>query len=152
MEHEDWYWTEDEDYDPEVLAQLEDLYVAHPDLQPTPCSGIPIYDLGVTLALYWEVDRRADYERALPIWHCDCGAQYKRERWSASNESFYTITDDGLLAEHIGSLKGKRGIAAIAPDPKYPANNGGCPSCGHSFKKTIERQADPQTSLLFDLA
>lgn len=150
MEHQDWYFP-DEQENPEVLAQLEDLYAEHPDLPPTPSSGIPIFDMGVTLALYWEADRRSEYERALPVWTCDCGTRYKREPWGHGNEAFYTITDAGLLDTHVGALKGKYGIGAIPPHPKYPANNGGCIRCHTAFTSTIARQANPQTSLLFDL-
>jgi len=150
MTHQDWYWCEDDD-DPEVVADLLRLYAVDPNLPPTPCSGSILFDTGVTLALTWEAERRAEYERSLPVWICDCGTRYKLEQWALSNESFYTVTDDGLFDELAGTLKGKRGIGSVPPDPKYAANNGGCITCRKAFKATIDRQADPQTSLLFDL-
>jgi hypothetical protein len=144
MSHRDWYYAEDDD-DPEVLAQLERLYAA--DLQPTPCSGSLLFDIGVTLALLWADERRAEYERALPTWSCDCGAVYKRDMWAAQHEVIYTVTPDGLFDDLVASTRGKRGIAAI-PRDAYAMNNGGCPSCRRAFKSTIARQADPQTSLI----
>ena len=144
MSHRDWYYAEGDD-DPDVLAQLKRLYAA--DLQPTPCSGSLLSDTGVTLALLWADERRAEYERALPAWSCDCGAVYKRDTWAAQHEVIYTVTPDGLLDELVGSTRGKRGIAAI-PRDAYAMNNGGCPSCGRAFKTTIARQADAQTSLI----
>lgn len=148
MEHQDWYCAEEDD-DPEVLADLERLY--SPDLQPTPCSGGLLFDTGVTLALMWEAEWRAGYERAHPVWSCDCGAVYKREQWSREHEVMYTFTADGLFDELVASTRGKRGIGPIARDTGDAMNNGGCPSCGRSFKATIARQADPQTSLVIDL-
>jgi hypothetical protein len=144
MSHRDWYYAEDDD-DPEVLAQLERLYAA--DLQPTPCSGSLLFDTGVTLALLWADERRAEYERALPTWSCDCGAVYKRDMWAAQHEVIYTVTPDGLFDDLVARTRGKRGIAAI-PRDAYAMNNGGCPSCRRAFKSTIARQADPQTSLI----
>ena len=152
MEHEDWYWTEDEDYDPIIVGQLEELLAANPDLPPTPTSGVPVFDVGVTLALYWEAERRAEYERSLPLWICDCGTRYKREPWGHGNECFYTVTDDGLLDQPAGALKGKRGIGSIPRDQKFPINNGGCVKCSRAFSATIARQTSPQTSLFFDLS
>ncbi len=151
MEHQDWYCSE-YDPDPEVIEQLEQLYRDTPSLQPTPCSGSPIFDTGVTLALLWERDRRIEYEEAIPLWRCDCGTEYKREHWGHGNETFYTVTPDGLFDELVGSLKGKRGIGTSPRDLKWPVNNGSCPNCGRSFRSTLERQADPQTSLLFQFA
>ena len=151
MEHHDWYCS-DEDDDPEVIADLERLFDSEPDLRPTPCSGVILFDTGVTLALMWEAERRAEYERAVPVWTCDCGARYKREEWARAHEVFFTVEDDGLFGELVGSTRGKRGIGDTPRDEKYPDNNGGCPSCRKAFKATIARQADPQTSLLFDLA
>jgi hypothetical protein len=150
MEHQDWYCAEF-DPDPLVLDQLEHIYRDNPEPQPTPCSGSPIFDTGVTLALLWERDRRIEYEQALPVWRCDCGAAYKREEWGHGNQTVYSITADGLLDEIVGSTKGKRGIASQPRDDRYPVNNGSCPSCRVAFKTTLARQADPQTSLLFDL-
>lgn len=144
MDHQDWYYADGDD-DPEVLAQLQRLYAA--DLQPTPCSGSLLFDTGVTLALLWAGERRAEYERAVPAWSCDCGAVYKRDRWAALHEVIYTVTSDDLFDEIVASTKGKRGIGSI-PRDAYAMNNGGCPSCGRAFKSTIARQADPQTSLI----
>lgn len=144
MTQRDWYWVEDDD-DPDVVAQLERLYAD--DLQPTPCSGSDLFDTGVTLALRWWVERRAEWERSLPVWSCDCGAVYKREPWSARHEAIYTLTPDGQFDELIGSTTGKRGIGPI-PRDTYAMSNGGCPACGRAFRVTIARQADPQTSLI----
>ena len=144
MGHQDWYYAEGDD-DPAVLAELQHLYAG--DLEPTPCSGSLLFDTGVTLALLWAGERRAEYERALPAWSCDCGAVYKRDRWAALHEVIYRVTPEGLFAEMVGSTRGKRGIGAI-PRDDYAMNNGGCPSCGRSFKATIARQANPQPSLI----
>jgi hypothetical protein len=144
MGHQDWYYAEGDD-DPEILAQLERLYAA--DLDPTPCSGSLLFDTGVTLALLWADERRAEYERALPIWSCDCGTVYKRDAWAAQHEVIYSVTPDGLFDEMVGSTRGKRGIGPI-PRDDYAMHNGGCPACGRAFKATITRQADPQTSLI----
>jgi hypothetical protein len=151
MAHQDWYGCEDLDDDTAVLADLDRLYAENPDLRPTPCSGSLFCDTGVTLALVWEAEQRAAYERSVPIWACDCGTRYKREQWGHGNECFYTVTPDGLFDEPAGTLRGKRGIGSSARDPKYYANNGGCITCHTAFKATVDRQADPQTSLLFDL-
>jgi hypothetical protein len=133
------------DHDPEVLAQLEQLYAA--DLEPTPCSGSLLFDTGVRLALLWADERRGEYERALPAGSCDCGAVYKRDQWAAQHEVIYTVTVDGVFDELVASTRGTRGIGAI-PRDAYAMNNGGCPSCGRAFKATIARQVDPQTSLI----
>jgi len=145
MTARDWYYAEDDD-DPEVIAELERLYAV--DLAPTPCTGNLLVDTGVTLALEWAAARRADYERAQPVWSCDCGAMYKRDAWAAEHELIYTVTPDGRFDELVGSTRGKRGIAAVPRDTGYATNNGGCPACRRAFKTTIARQRDPQTSLV----
>lgn len=145
MTHHDWYYAEADD-DPEVLAELHRLY--RPDLDPTPCTGSYLVDVGVTLALLWFGEWRDSYERAQPVWSCDCGTAYKREQWARDHEVIYTVTPDGLFDELVGSTRAKRGIGTVPRDAGYAMNNGGCPSCGRGFKATIARQADPQTSLI----
>ena len=140
-----WYDVDEDGDDPEVIADIERLYT--PDLQPTPNTGSILADTGFTLALLWEAERYAEFQRSLPTWSCDCGAAYKREQWSARHEVIYTVTPDGLFDELVASTQGKRGIGTI-PRDDYAMNNGGCPTCGRAFKATIARQADPQTSLI----
>lgn len=147
MIHQDWYFAEGDD-DPKVLADLQRLYTV--DLEPTPCSGSLLFDTGVTLALLWADERRADHERSLPVWSCDCGASYKRDQWAAEHELIYTITPDGRFDDLVGSTRGNRGLGPMPRDTDYAMNNGGCPCCGRAFKATIARQRDPQTSLVLD--
>ena len=143
-----WYDIDEDGDDPEVIADVERLYAA--DLQPTPNTGSILADTGFTLALLWQAEQYARYQRSLPVWACDCGAAYKREPWAAQLEVIYTVTPEGVFDEFVGCTKGKRGIGTIPRDTGYAMNNGGCPRCGRAFKATIARQADPQTSLVLD--
>ena len=83
---------DDDGDDPGVIAEVERLYTA--DLQPTPAPASILADTGFTLALLWEAEKYAEFQRSLPAWCCDCGAAYKREQWAAQHEVIYTVTPE----------------------------------------------------------
>lgn len=59
-----WYDCDEDGDDQEVIADVERLYCA--DLQPTPNTGSILADTGFTLALLWEAEKYADFQRSLP--------------------------------------------------------------------------------------
>jgi hypothetical protein len=142
-------WIYDETVDEELIETLRRLYRENPLCQvKVQFTGELMHDLmaarpGEYLASAYEVECQERWERGLPVWACDCGAEYKitPDPWGAAkrNDCFYRIASDGTLDKLVGSTRG-RGVSV-------EARNTACPDCGREFVRTLARQADPQLSL-----
>jgi hypothetical protein len=124
---------EDDVLPPELAAELLDLYRAGPcEL----CPGWPSPDnLAEHVITKWQVD----YDRAAPVWVCDCGARFKCPAYWGNPEDFYHITDDGLVGDPVGGVK--RDSKGKVKDSSV------CPACGVRFADTIADRANPQQAL-----
>ncbi len=90
------------------------------------------------LADHWLSVKQQEWERALPVWRCDCGTGFKTvAEWG--REAFYLVTDDGLLGNPAGWIR-------LSPEGRVKGGSD-CPSCGLGFAGTIARRANPQLAL-----
>jgi hypothetical protein len=141
-------WIDGDTIDDDLVEALRRLYRANPICQvKVEFTGELMHDMlaarpGEYLAAAYELECQERWERELPVWACDCGAQYKvtPDWYSAKpNNCFYRVAEDGTLGDLVGSTRG-RGISEAA-------RNMVCPACGGEFARTLARQADPQLSL-----
>lgn len=90
----------------------------------------------------WKLAQLRDkYERALPVWACDCGLRFKLEAAKDEDRLYQLLTPgrDSLLGVLAGTVRRSSKGKVTRADP--------CPGCGVSFAETRARQADPQGSL-----
>ncbi|GIF74166.1 MULTISPECIES: hypothetical protein [Asanoa] len=115
-----------------VLAELIVLWRAGP------CEDCPVWnwkELAHHFMGWWQ----CEYERALPVWACRCGAVFKVcAAWDRAWD-LYRPTADGLLGDAAG---------AVRLDSKGRVKRSdACPDCNRSFGGTVAEQADPQGCL-----
>lgn len=132
-------WIDPECVDDQLEQALRRLYRADETgfirtRQPIKFTGEVLHDLcaarpGECLAHAWECEQIEAYERALPVWRCDCGSEFKvaPHPWQATraNDRFYRAAEDGTLGALVGTIRGK-GSGPDAND-RCPAVGGGSP-------------------------
>jgi hypothetical protein len=94
------------------------------------------------LARHFLNDQRAEYERFIDPWTCDCGSVFKLDPGgTGGRDAFcvYQIAKDGTFGDWVGSFR--------TPKPKAENRDLACPQCGAGIADTRGRQASPQQTL-----
>ena len=126
---------EADELDPEDVAELLDIYQAGRCNDPL-CIW---FDTPKAIADHWITRRLREFDRAAPVWVCNCGARYKTPAYFGNREEFYHITADGLVGDRAGAVKRNSKGKATHSDH--------CPACGRRFAGTIADRASPQQAL-----
>ena len=88
---------------------------------------------------HYEARRQHEWERAVPLWTCDCGQPYKVLP-APPGLAFYEARDDGLLGEPAGGVH-------LSADGRQVKKSAACRGCGRRLADTITGRLRPQQAL-----
>jgi hypothetical protein len=120
-----------------ILADLARL-AREPACGPL-CQAAGEYRHPSSIADHFLDRRQADWDRAMPVWECDCGRRYKLAV-EPPGLAFYELAEDGRPGDPAGDVE-------LDAAGRKVRNSGSCPACRRRYADTITDRLNPQQAL-----